>query len=251
MAKDNRSKQAYIKSTEIQAKLNEGILDQYDIVYCSDTHQACYIDGKKIPHFVNYRFDIYQDIASAELAINNLDYTHEGQIVMIYTLEDGIKPYVVNVNGSGSYYVTATTSGHIDAIVDYDKADNIPIVNITANEEIILSELPNGYYKIVGNYIFSPLDTTHRMLVSKTLFVIEHVIENSVNITYITQIKASKIDRYKVIEGEAEIVEDRYVLYSELTQKIDEEMDDKVDTYIDNYVEDHETTEEDISNLFN
>lgn len=244
-----RSKQAYIKSTEILAKINDGTLDQYDIVYCSDTRQACYIDGKKVPHFVNYKFDIYADEASANIAINNLDYTYVGQIVMVETEEDGLKPYIVNINEDDEFYVIAASAGHSSAIIDYNSAENTPIKNIVADTEIILADLDDGYYSLIGSYRMSNDDPTHRMTSSRILFNISHGIDgNRHRITYILELKADRIKLYSATyDG---LVEDRYVLNSEFNDKVIDVIDDNVDQNISNYVDTNAATDADINNLF-
>ena len=202
MAAVKRGKQAYLMSNEIQAKINDGTLDQYDTVFTKDTKEIVYIDKDKVPHSTKSKFDVYSNETIANTTINTLSYTYEGQIVMVFTELDGIKPCVVNLNAdTNQYYVIPVNSGHSQMIVDYNNIENVPILNIVADTEIVLSNLADGYYSIVGSYQISPDDATHRISTSRILFTIEHEVSHNEIVTYITEIKGKKIKRYEVKEG--------------------------------------------------
>ncbi len=244
-----RSKLAYFKSAEIQAKINDGSLDEYDLVYCPDTREIVMLDSHKVPHVSKSRFDVYPNETMANATINTLSYTYAGQIVMIDTNEDGLKPYVVNLNASNQYYVVPANSGHSQAIVDYNLAENIPIINIVADEEIILADLADGYYSIIGSYRISNTDPTHKMTAKRIVFCISHETDShGQSVIEITEFKGSGIKLYTVTQSET--IEDRYVKLSEFDSMAKEYVDDNVDENISDYIDNNVASKADINSLF-
>lgn len=245
-----RSKLAYFKSTEIQAKINDGSLDEYDLVYCPDTREIVMIDSHKIPHASKSRFDVYPNETMANATINTLSYTYAGQIVMVDSDEDGLKPYVVNLNSNtNQYYVIPANSGHSQAIVDYNLAENIPIINIVADEEILLADLADGYYSVIGSYRISDTDPTHKMSAKRIVFCISHKQDSEgKTIVEITEFKGTGIKIYTVTQ--AETIEDEYVKLSEFNAMAKEYVDDNVDENISDYIDNNVATDADIDKLF-
>ena len=238
-----KSKLAYLSYDQIQVKIDAGLLDEYDLIFEKAEYQLYILDKDKNIVPVKSRIDAYQSEADAVSALNNKSDTYEGQIINV--LEDGeYIPYTVNKNSStGRFYVRKINDR------DYDSLKNVPIINITANNEIILSELDNGFYTLVGSYRFSESDVTHRMTSVKKYFVVNHLLDDDNNtITHITEFSGTSIMKY--ICSDNEFIEDRYVLSSELENDVIEILDVKVPVMIDKYVATHEATQEDIQNLF-
>ena len=248
MAREYRSKMGYLPKADIQDRIDANLLDAYDYVYATDTHELCIISPSLEIVPVKTQFDVYASLGEANAAINALSYTYAGEIVMIQTELDGLKPYVVNYSDTEhKFYAVAASDGHSSAIVDYDLAENRPIDNVTfINGDVNVADLTNGYYRITGSYRICASDPTLRITTDKILFCVWHDKENY-DIVYVTEFG----DRIKFYTCTNDVfVSDRYVLASELEDKIIEVLDENVDEYIDENVEENTCTEADINNLF-
>lgn len=250
MSKYNRSKMGYLKTmADVQDRIDSHLLDQFDYVFITDSRQLCIIseDLEILP--CRTQFDCYANESEANIAINKASYTYEGEIVMVQTGEDGIRPYVVQLNNEGKYHVVNVNSGHSTEIIDYNIAENIPITNVYADNEIFISDLTDGYYMVIGNYRFSEDDPTHRMTSRRKLFAVEHeVTEDNIDICYVTEFDAYRTKVYTIVPGYFN--EDRYVLRSELESIIKEYLDGNVDGYIEDYIGTHLATNQDIQDMF-
>ena len=246
MAREYRSKMGYLRKDDIQTKIDAGVIDAYDYIYTTDTHELYIISATLQIIPVKSRFDVYESVAIAEETINTLSYTYSGQIVMIQTELDGIKPFVVNYNAeTEKYYVLEANGGHSSAIVDYNLSENHPIDNIVGNDTV-LSHLANGTYSVTGSYRICESDPTIRVISDKVLFTIWHDKEDD-RIVYVTEFG----DRIKFYTCSDEIfITDRYVLASELEDKIIEVLDENIDEYIDENIDENTVTPEDIDSLF-
>lgn len=161
--------------------------------------------------------------------------------------KDGIKPYVVELDEDNTYTLAPVLSGEISAIVQYDNVENVPIQNINATSEILLYDLSDGNYAVVGNYRIHNTDPTHRITVRKILFFIEtDSIDPSVK--YITEVKGGRIKFYACNANE--FTEDKYLFASEFTTQIDEYLDENLGKAIDDYVGNNSASQQDINNLF-
>ena len=241
-----KSKLAYLSYDQIQTKIDQGLLDEYDLIFEKNEHVLYILDKEKNIVPVTSRIDSYQSEASAITALNSKTDTYEGQIVNIL-INGKYIPYTVNKDSSAvvdTYYVTRI------GIDDYNDLINKPVENIVATQEVILSELDDGIYSLVGNYRISDQDTTHRMVTSKE-FVIKETATDEDNIEYIhiTEISGKSIKNY--ICTDVSFIEDRYVLFSELGNEVEDIIQLEVPQMIDDYVENHSASAEDIQNLFN
>jgi hypothetical protein len=125
-----RSKQAYLKSSEVQEKIAEGILDQYDLVYEIDTSQYVIIDKDKNPRPIKSRVDTYNSIAEANNIINQRLDTYRGQILCINNNNEYMA-YTVQYNEeTGKYYVTSVASSEVH--ISYNQLSEVPITNLVA-----------------------------------------------------------------------------------------------------------------------
>ena len=241
-----KSKLAYLSYDQIQTKIDQGLLDEYDLIFEKNEHVLYILDKEKNIVPVTSRIDSYQSEASAITALNSKTDTYEGQIVNI--LVDGkYIPYSVNKDSSAvvdTYYVTRI------GIDDYNDLINKPVENIVATQEVVLSELADGIYSLVGNYRISDQDTTHRMITSKEFVIKETAIdEDNIEYIHITEISGKSIKNY--ICTDVNFIEDRYVLLSELGNEVEDIIQLEVPQMIDDYVENHSASAEDIQNLFN
>lgn len=240
-----KSKLAYLSYDQIQPRIDSGQLDQYDLIYEKSQHLLYIIDKDMNIVPITSRIDSYQSEASAIEALNSKTDTYEGQIVNI--LVDGkYIPYSVNKDSSAvvnTYYVTRI------GIDDYNDLKNKPVENIVTDTEILLSDLDDGFYTLIGSYRFCNLDQTHRMTSIKKYFIINSLLDDNNNtITHITEINGTSITKY--ICSVDSFVEDRYVLASELGNDVSDILDVELPGRLDDYVQQNQATQQDIQNLF-
>lgn len=238
-----KSKLAYLSYDQIQTKIDQGLLDEYDLIFEKNEHVLYILDKEKNIVPVKSRIDSYQSEEAAIIALNSKTDTYEGQIVNIL-VDDKYIPYSVNKDSNtGDYLVTRI------GIDDYNDLINKPVENIVANDEILLSDLDDGFYTLVGSYRFCDLDQTHRMTSIKKFFIIQSLLDDNNNtITHITEFSGTSIRKY--ICSDTEFIEDRYVLQSELGDNVSAILDVELPGRLDAYVEQNQATTEDIQNLF-
>ena len=155
MTHDRHTKIAYASRKAIQQAIEDGKLDENDIVFTTDTHEWILIleDLSIVP--VNCKVYLYSSISEAETDLNSRTDSYAGQVVSIYnSAKEKYQGYLVNTDSSDNFYVTAIGS---DLDIDYNNLGNCPIINLsgTISDPIKLSELNDGNYKITGSYIVS------------------------------------------------------------------------------------------------
>lgn len=270
---NTRAKWAYLSYNSIQGKIDEGVLDSYDIIYTSDTHENLIItpDLTLVP--IRSKVYVFNSIDEANVQLNINTDTYVGQIVSII-MDDVCKGYIVNKNTDGSYYVDALTADNID----YNTLGNRPIENIigTLDEMIIITTLPSGIYKVKGQYKISNLEETTYLSADGDLFLVAN--------DYIKRITKDSINNY-IINGDSIIKEtyvtDEYLLsngyattdyvdskvaaleesikadiqsYVEetvedvITQKVDTIIDERLDIKLDEKIQ--PISEDEVTNLF-
>lgn len=276
MAHDYHTKIAYTNRATIPQAIEDGKLDENDIIFTKDTHEWILIleDLSIVP--VNCKVYLYSSVSDAETQLNTNTDTYAGQVVAIYNSEKNkYQGYLVNIDSESKYYVNLIGS---DLDIDYNDLGNRPIVNLsgTVSNPIKLSELNEGKYTITGSYIVSNDIGTVFSSGNSNLFVIE----NSEGVKYIKKITSSEIIDYVVnSEGttssvvvttewinEQGYVTESYVddkiaaldIYTKeeiktyiqelLNQELSEQIENIVDKKIDNKLE--ETANQEIEELF-
>lgn len=240
-----KSKQGYLNFDQIQAYIDSGKLDQYDVIYAIDRKTWNIIDKDLNIVPIISRIDNYQSEEDAVNAINNRTDTYSGQIINVF-IDGKYIPYVVNEDENNIFYITCVSTSADD--YNYDSLYNKPIENIVADVEVILSELDNGAYTLLGNYRLCDVDITHRSTAIKKYFIIEHDIENGDNVTFITEISGKNTLRYSCYDDR--FIEDRYVLASELGNEVEDILDEELPGRIDDYIQNNQASQQDIDNLF-
>lgn len=165
----HRAKFSYVKRDDIQRLIDTGQIDANDIVYTNDTHENIFIGSDLSIHPIQSKIYRFPDISTAESELNAATDTYAGQIVAILA-DDTYSAYVVNAR-EGAYYVSKLSSSND---VDYDSLGNRPIENLvgTLDKSVIISELPDGVYKLRGQYKVCPNDATVYLSASDTLFLV-------------------------------------------------------------------------------
>lgn len=276
---NNRAKWAYLPYDSIQQKIDEGVLDSYDVIYTSDTHENLIITPDLQLWSVRSKVYVFSSVDDANTRLNLNTDTYVGQIISIIT-GDKCKGYIVNKDTNGNYFVDALTVDDID----YNTLGNRPIENLvgTLDTPIFVDTLSSGTYKIKGQYYISNRDTTTTYLsVDGDLFLIEITDEGKCikrftkdkiydyvitdtdiikkfyitdeyldNNGYTTTIYVDeKIAAFETsIRADIEAYVEQTVEYV-ITQKVDEIIDDRLDVKLDERIQ--ETSDEEVQNLFN
>ena len=189
------SRMVYANYDDVQKAIDAKIINANDIVLCKDTREMIIIreDGSLFPvNARHYRFDS-QDAALEYL--NKSADTYDGQFVSIKNKFSGNYDAFV-VNKENGKYAVKNVAVADSVEFDYNKALNKPIDVMTGSvfEPILITDLKDGFYKIVGAYKMSG-DAVTVYSSSTGHFV---VIETIDGVKYIKQITAQKIIDYKV-----------------------------------------------------
>ena len=148
---DTRAKFGFLTYEDMLAKIVEGTLDAYDIIFSKDTKQVFIINDNLEPVAMRSKVYVYDTVEEANEALNTNTDTYEGQVVSI---KDGdvYYGYIVNKDAKGAYFVRPLYE-HAEPI-DYNTLGNKPIENLmgTFNTPIILVDLPTGLYNICGKF---------------------------------------------------------------------------------------------------
>lgn len=167
---NNRAKWAYLSYNSIQQKIDEGVLDSYDVIYTKDTHENYIITPELDIWSVRSRIYTFDSVSEANEKLNINTDTYKGQIVAILN-DDKYKAYIVNQNENSIYYTTPLSEDHID----YNTLGNKPIENLvgTLDEPIIITSLSSGHYKIKGQYKIANSEETVYLSATGDLFILE------------------------------------------------------------------------------
>ena len=189
------SRMVYANYDDVQKAIDAKIINANDIVLCKDTREMIIIreDGSLFPvNARHYRFDS-QDAALEYL--NKSADTYDGQFVSIKNKFSGNYDAFV-VNKENGKYAVKNVAVADSVEFDYNKALNKPIDVMTGSvfEPILITDLKDGFYKIVGAYKMSG-DTVTVYSSSTGHFVVVETIDG---VKYLKQITAQKIIDYKV-----------------------------------------------------
>ena len=167
---NSRAKWAYLPYNSIQQKIDKGILDSYDVIYTSDSHENLIITPDLTLWSVRSRIYTFDSVADANSSLNTNSDTYKGQIVSILN-GDKYTAYIVNQDPNGVYFATALSVENID----YNTLGNRPIKNLvgTLDSPIMISSLDTGMYKVKGQYKVSATDITTYLSTDGDLFIIE------------------------------------------------------------------------------
>ena len=207
---NTRAKWAYLSYDSIQTKINEGVLDAYDIIYTKDSHENVIISPDLEIWSVRSRIYVFDSVEEANTQLNANTDTYIGQIVAILC-NDTYRGYIVN---SVNSQFTVTPLWENPDQIDYNTLGNRPIVNLegTLGNTIIVDELDNGIYNIKGQYKIDSSDVTLNISANEILFMVEKS-DDSIKIK---QISHDNITDYLVLDGV--ITSDTYITSEYLSQ---------------------------------
>ena len=273
---NTRAKWAYLSYDSIQTKINEGVLDAYDIIYTKDSHENVIISPDLEIWSVRSRIYVFDSVEEANTQLNTNTDTYIGQIVAILC-NDTYRGYIVN-SVDGQFTITPLWENPEQ--IDYNTLGNRPIVNLegTLGNTIIVDELDNGIYNIKGQYKIDSSDITLNISANEILFMVEKS-DDSIKIK---QISHDNITDYLVLDGV--ITSDTYITSEYLSQRdyatkeyvdikiaalqesinenvreyiadiVDEQLgtvlDEKVENSMNNFLLDHMAKDEDVTGVF-
>ena len=210
---NTRAKWAYLSYDSIQTKINEGVLDAYDIIYTKDSHENVIISPDLEIWSVRSRIYVFDSVEEANTQLNVNTDTYIGQIVSIL-VDDKYKGYIVNRDSQGSYYVNKLTEDDISK-------NGIVYLKGTLSNKLIIFELGEGIYSIEGQYQIVP-DGTVYMTGGKELFIcsnggVHHINGNSIEkytvaddgtVNMETYLTSADLSQYMTITDAQQIISD-------------------------------------------
>lgn len=195
---DNRVKYAYLNYADISKRIENGDIDEYDVIFTKDTHEQYLIkDDLSLLNIKSriYRFD---SIESAKESLNSNSDTYKGQIVAIADNDLGVyHGYIVN-RVDEEYTVTSLSDSGTS--VDYNALAHRPIVNKTGTlaNPLVIGDLENGLYSVSGEYkLFDEYPTIFSSSINHLFLV-----EKSETESYVKDISAKEVITYSLINGE-------------------------------------------------
>ena len=209
---DTRAKFGFLAYDDMLARIADGQLDQYDIIFSKDTKQVFIINENLEPVAMRSKVYVYDTVEEANEALNTNTDTYEGQVVSI-KMGDVYYGHIVNKNAKGTYYVKPLYE-HAEPI-DYDTLGNKPIENLTGtfNNPIILVDLPTGLYNICGKFKVTA-DHEREYLVGENRLVL---INNMGTTATIKVASSNEIMDFIVSNGE--VISDKVITESSLENR--------------------------------
>lgn len=198
---ENRVKYAYLDYSDISTRIENGEIDQYDVIFTKDTHEQYLIKDDLSLLNIKSRIYCFNSIISAKEKLNSNTDTYEGQIVAIADNDSGVYHGYI-VNKSDDEYIITSLADNGNKI-DYDSLVHRPIINKTGSlaNPLTIGELDNGLYSVSGEYrIFSEYPTIFSSSINH-LFVVEK--ENDK--IYVKDVSAKKIITYVLSNGQVNI----------------------------------------------
>ena len=240
---ETRAKFGFLNYDDMLAKITDGKLDAYDIVFSKDRKEVFILNEQLEPIAMHSKVYVYESVEKANEALNINTDTYEGQIVSILR-GDVYYGHIVNKSANGLFYVTPLYE-HAEPI-DYDTLGNKPIENLmgTYNTPIILGDLPTGIYNICGKYKVTSDDSKEYLTGESRLALVN----NMGTTTTIKLVTADGIVNFIVSNGE--VISDKVVTESYLKDNgyttesyVDERIKEldlvqrsEIDAYISNYI---------------
>lgn len=222
---ENRVKYAYLDYNDISTRIENGEIDQYDVVFTKDTHEQYLIKDDLSLLNIKSRIYCFDSIISAKEKLNSNTDTYEGQIVAIADNDSGVyHGYIVN-KSNDEYIITSLTDNGNK--IDYDSLVHRPIINKTGSlaNPLTIGELDNGLYSVSGEYrIFLEYPTIFSSSINH-LFVVEK--ENDK--IYVKDVQAKKTVIYVLSNGQVSIedvitsnylTENQYITETDFDAKI-------------------------------
>lgn len=172
MAFQKHSRFVYASYDDILNAINTGELNEFDICIAQDTRELLLVKDDLDVLPINSKIYRFNGIIEAETAINEAEDTYEGQIVAVLTKGKYVA-YIVNKRNN-RFVIDSLAS--VEAVIDYDELSRAPIINKYGEigSPIMLSDLPDGTYKVNGQYRIADALPTVYSSAAGNLFVVGH-----------------------------------------------------------------------------
>lgn len=244
MADEQRVKFGYLLESEINQAISESRLQQYSIIFTSDSKRQFILDDKLNKIEIKSRIEVFDSVDDARLKLNIDSSTYVGQIVSIYDAEqECYVAYSVQKNGD-VFFVRPVHSPN-----DYNQLINTPFkndTNGTSDNPTIIKDLDDGNYMISGVFI-TPDNKRNTSLIGH-----QFVVETKDNIKYITHISSSNIEKYNILLETGEVVSDEYVTESRIEGLVEKYIEEGIEDQIDKVLDDKliRITDDEINDVF-
>ena len=137
----------YINKSEIQEKINAGVIDSYDVIFAKDTHEMFVVREDLSLFDVTSKSKTYSNVSEAETSLNEDASAYVGEVVSILDSETNeYQAYVVNKDSNDRFIVSkVSSSGDLDDFRKRLLADEYSLGYNQKNiSEVTLAGLKNG-----------------------------------------------------------------------------------------------------------
>lgn len=235
-----RSRLGYLAYNDIQDRIDNGQLDEYDLVIVKDQDTVAYIDPNMTIHNITSRLDVYVSESTAKRALNSSSTTYVGMPVGIY-YQGSYKLYLVD-GVAGDWNVLPAWGNPVN--FSYNELVDVPLINKvgTVDDVIILNQLADGMYAVNG--IFKVTDSSESIINTSPELVIVKEGGNVVTritgkdtLTYDTTSGEPTVDK---VATEQYLIDNGYTTDTKVNEMIDEQFSERLE----------ETSSESIQDLF-
>ena len=227
-----RSRLGYVAYEDIQDRIDNGQLDEYDVVIVKDQDTVAYIGPDLTVHNVTARIEAYMSEATAVRALNASSTTYVGMPLAVY-YQGSYKLYVAN-GKPGNWEVLPAWGNPVN--LSYNELVDVPIVNKegTTDEVLILNQLSDGMYSVNGIFKITN-DSSDTLYASSPELIL---VKDGGNI--VMRVTGKDTISYDTTSGSEPIV-DKVATESVVDQMIDTQFNERLE----------ETSSQSIHDLFN
>ena len=236
-----RSRLGYLAYSDIQDRIDNGQLDEYDVVLVKDQDTVAYIAPDMSIHNITTRLDVYVSESTAIRALNVSETTYVGMPIAIY-YQGSYKLYLVD-GVQGDWSVLPAWGNPVN--FSYNELVEVPLINKigTVEENVILNQLADGMYAVSGIFKItqtseSIIDATPEIAIIKDNGMIVTLISGKETVTYDTSSGGEPIaDK---VATEQYLIDKGYTTDTKVDEMIDEQFNERLE----------ETSSESIQDLF-
>lgn len=239
-----RSRLGYLAYSDIQDRIDNGQLDEYDVVLVKDQDTVAYVAPDKTIHNIGAKLQAFVSEGTAIRELNNSSTTYTCMPVAIY--HDGSYKLYLTSGEPGDWQVIPAW-GNETAGVLYDDLIGAPVLNQvgTAEEIVILNKLADGLYAVKG---FFKITEESSELFNSSSCELVIVKENGALVTRIIGKDTLTYDTSSGVEPKVDkaateqyLIDNGYTTDTKVDEMIDEQFNERLE----------ETSSESIQDLFN